>query len=308
MSHADPPRPVLRLALACFLAVAPGCGAASHARDEVDGAPDGDGDGDIDGDASCPAPVGDDLDQVTTPMITTDPDAFVGEEVVVVGTIVTARAGLCTDDGLCGTCRTGLTLDGVVRLQGPGGGDLLCDEAMECVERVDSCLPHWECWPFEIGRHVRARGLFRRGPDTSPAADEWQRLQGAYFLEVEAIEPFEPAAGVGLYAGTLFVGGISGEGCPAFPNSLPIELVVAYSSAGVVAEPMSPGGGDVGAPIWPGWHVGPARDAAVELVTPMGLGRIALLPTAEGYEATYSYTLSGPACSVESTLELVQVH
>jgi hypothetical protein len=320
--------PVTKLLVVLLLLVGAGSWSCSSAT-RVDGDADGDADtgldadtdrdtgGDADDDvldadpeATCPPAVGSDIAQVTTPVVTTDPDSFVDEEIVVVGTLMTNRSYACTDDGICGTCSPGLTLDGAIRLQGPGPGGQLCDRSIGCVERVDSCLPHWECWPFEIGRRVRVRGFWRSDHDSSPAMDEWERLQQGWHLEVTAIEPTGSVAGVGLFEGTAFVGAIEGSGCVSFPNSFPVEVVVAYGSPGYVAEPMSPGEPGPGSdPFWSGWHTGPAGEGpTISLAAAMGLGTLVLTATDEGYSGSYEFSLSGLDCRVESTFEFGQVY
>jgi hypothetical protein len=289
-------------------------GDADHDADVVrdaDVGRDADDAPDADPDVTCPPAVGTDIPQFTTPFITTDPDSFVDEEVVVVGTLTTIRGYVCDDLGPCGTCYPGLTLDGTIRLEGPAPGGQLCDRTIGCVERVDSCLPHWECWPFEIGRRVRARGFLRRGPDTTPAQDEWQRLQQGWYLEVTAIEPTDSVVGVGLFEGTAFVGTIEGTGCVPYPNSFPMEVVVSYGSPGFVAELMSPGvtGTTNTLPVWSSWHTGPTGvEPPIELGGLMGLGWLRLTATDDGYSGSYDFSLSGPDCRVESTFEIVQVY
>lgn len=255
----------------------------------------------------CPAPVAS-TGQVTTPVVTTSPLNFVGEEITVVGTLMTHPSVSCDDFGPCGTCYPSLTLDGVISLQGnEGTAGTLCGEAVECHERVDSCLPQWECYPFEIGRRVRVRGLFEE-TDGLPPNEPWVRLVNNYVLFVDGIEVIESAQLSGLYAGSFQTESIEGTDCGSFPNSGSIELVVAHSSEGTVLEFMSPES-DAQIPVWAGWHtgqLGPEDDSFS--VEGSWLGSFSGEFTADGISGTYLWSLSGPDCRVSSSVTAEQVY
>jgi hypothetical protein len=292
-----------------------GCTGATrwHAPDadaDADSDPDVDLDDDQDDRDPCPPPAESD-EQVTTPVITTDPQHYIGTEITVVGTLFTNPTVFCNDLGPCGTCYPGLTLDGVITLRGPETGDELCGQPVGCSERVDSCLPHWDCWPFEIGRRVRARGIYRQEAG-EPPEQPWFRLANGYQLELQGIEPIDPVSLSGLYEGTAWVGSIEGRNCGTFPNSFPIEVVVATSSEGLAVEFMSPGGDamPMNQPIWPGWHTGqlePESDTfTVTGMWPLGTFSGELL--SGSVEGIYDYSLSGPDCRVTSTITVTQIH
>ncbi|MBN1771513.1 MAG: hypothetical protein JXB32_09645 [Deltaproteobacteria bacterium] len=261
----------------------------------------------IDGLEPCPAPVGEG-ETVVTAMITTDPEHFVDREVVVVGTLTTSRCFLCNDLGPCGTCYPSLTLDGVMTLHGPEAGGAICGELIECRERNDSCLPRWECHPFEIGRRVRVRGTWQQVMD-EPWETTLDELLNNYRLAVEAMEPADPVAGAGLYAGTITV--TYSDHPSVTPFSSPVELVLAQGSEGAIAELMDPG---TAIPwdgvVASGWHLGapPAEPGDLVFEADLGLGRLILSAVATGFAGSYVYSCSGLPCRVESSLSLTQVH
>lgn len=255
----------------------------------------------------CPAGV-DPNGSVTTPVITTDPTEFVDQRVTVVGTLFTHPDTLCDDLGPCGTCFPGLTLDGVIWLRGPdGAGHTLCGETVGCQEAEDTCLPVWECYPFAIGRRVRAAGTFRQVAE--PPDAPWRRLASAYALDVEGIEVIESVSQAGRYDGTLNVVSVEGDGCPTTVDSAAIELVVAHSSEGLVIEPMAPDASAEGSiPVWAGWHTGqmdPA-DALSFSVESSSIGTFSGIFEGRTLSGSYSFGLSGPACRVTSIIEVEQ--
>jgi hypothetical protein len=259
--------------------------------------------------AGCPARV-DPTGSVITPVITTDPSEHIDHRVTVVGTLFTHPDRSCDDLGPCGTCFPGLTLDGVISLRGSeGAAHTLCGETVGCQEAEDTCLPVWECQPFDIGRRVRATGVFRRIGD--PVGSSWHRLATAYALEVDGLEVIDPVSRAGRYAGTLRVLLTEGADCPEMQESVAVELVVADSSEGLVIEPMGPTvTGEAAIPVWAGWHTG-----QVDPRTPRFFSvESASLGTFSGYfegatlSGSYTFGLSGPACQVLSHIDAEQVY
>ena len=239
-------------------------------------------------------------DQVTSAVISTDPERYVNQEITVVGNLFTSRTVDCDDEGPCGTCYPGLTLDGVLSLRGSEGpGRTLCGRQMGCTEREDSCLPQWDCTPFAMGARVRILGvLIDLGGDFD---DPWREVTNRYVLEVHGIEEIAGVSSSGLYTGTAYTQSITGDGCGTFPNSSPIELVVVQNSFGLAMEFMAPGFGQL--PLGSGWHTGTTgHDGLSFTVEHSFLGRFTGALAPDTISGTYEFSLSGVDCQVSSVI------